>query len=81
MGWYLLEIVDTQSYTAVTIPGGSGKERLAESCRAKLAAGTARGSLAKGSWHGAAVTEGASGVKSDYLRMGWCLPVVIVTQL
>ena len=36
---YLLVVVDTQSCTAVTIPG-------------------TKSSLAKGSWHGAAVTEG-----------------------
>ena len=43
-------LVCASTTTALTIPGGSGKERFVESHRAKLSAGTARGSLAKGSW-------------------------------
>ena len=35
LGWYLIEVIDTPISTAVTTPGGAGKERFAESYRAK----------------------------------------------
>ena len=53
--------VFSEAFRKVTIPGGSGKERIVESYRAKMTAAARRGSLREGAGTALAVTEGASG--------------------